>query len=542
VISTLRRCLSHMLKATEVAGVRGGFSVLQGQYLPSLGQWWGRFWMRWSSPTPIGRLIMKVAILGAPRFCRGQLLSEMSGRAYVEPTARLCRHGLHIERKAYIADHVNISRGPGGGEVVLGNGVHLQSRTVVHTITTGRVTIGEAADIGTGTVLVANSADITIGAGASLGVCCQLIAFNDPPVGAGTPTGSIIIGPGAVLGPGTVVHAGVRIGSGASIERGAVVTESIPDGAIAAGVPARVQPVRKKGGHVRARTEEQRVVWAIGMYQGASPWTLDPLSERINPVLTHHDITDVSARFVADPFMIHRNGQWYLFFEVLNQQSGKGEIGLASSADGINWKYFGIVLSEPFHLSYPYVFEFNGDIFMVPETHKMQAIRLYKAVTFPTHWIFVNTLCTGHPFSDASIFYHDDRWWIVTETGPDYRMDTMRLYWAADLHGAWREHPQSPVIVRDRRQARPAGRVLTLGDQIIRFAQDCSERYGMGVWAYEVVELSTTCYRERPVVNHPVLAGSGEGWNASGMHHIDAHRLQEGVWLACVDGWMVETQ
>lgn len=56
-----------------------------------------------------------------------------------------------------------------------------------------------------------------------------------------------------------------------------------------------------------------------------------------NPVLTADDVTDVEAEFVADPFMFHENDTWYMFFEVLNENSGCGDIGLASSAFSSSW-------------------------------------------------------------------------------------------------------------------------------------------------------------------------------------------------------------
>jgi hypothetical protein len=61
----------------------------------------------------------------------------------------------------------------------------------------------------------------------------------------------------------------------------------------------------------------------------------------------------------------------------------------------------------------------------------------------------------------------------------------------------------------------------------------------MAVRAFEVEELSVDRYAERPLGPEPVLTGSGVGWNAGGMHHVDAHRRPAGDWIACVDGWAI---
>src|SRR5437016_1587707 len=107
-------------------------------------------------------------------------------------------------------------------------------------------------------------------------------------------------------------------------------------------------------------------MWSIGIYSGESPFHLDATQGLSNPVLTRESVNDVSARFVADPFMILVDDIWHMFFEVLNQQTNKGEIGLATSDTGHVWVYQQIVLTEQFHLSYPYVFEWDGEYYMTP--------------------------------------------------------------------------------------------------------------------------------------------------------------------------------
>ena len=138
---------------------------------------------------------------------------------------------------------------------------------------------------------------------------------------------------------------------------------------------------------------------------------------------------------------------------------------------------------------------------------------------------------------DPSIFQYRDKWWLFTETNPDDEHDTLRLYCADHLMGPWTEHPRSPIIRGNARVARPAGRVLVTGQKVIRYAQDCYPEYGTAVRAFEITDLTATDYHEREIAPSAVLAPSGVGWNASGMHHIDAHPLGQGKWIACVDGW-----
>ena len=77
---------------------------------------------------------------------------------------------------------------------------------------------------------------------------------SDVNIGAGTITCNYdgerkhktIVGEGAFVGSDTMLVAPVRVGKGARIGAGSVVTRDIPDGALAYGVPARVQEEDKE--------------------------------------------------------------------------------------------------------------------------------------------------------------------------------------------------------------------------------------------------------------------------------------------------------
>ena len=278
----------------------------------------------------------------------------------------------------------------------------------------------------------------------------------------------------------------------------------------------------------------KQTMWSIGIYVGESPFCLGAAPGLVNPILTRDHVTGVPARFVADPFMLKVGGVWFMFFEVMNRETGRGEIGLATSECGFIWDYKQIVLTEQFHLSYPYVFEWNNEYYMIPETFEPEAVRLYKADPFPTRWSFVATLVETR-CADPSIFRYQDRWWMFTCSNP-FQHDALKLYFAESLTGPWLEHPASPLLEGNKQSARPAGRVLIYDGNVIRFAQDCVTRYGNKVRAFVISELTPNSYVEKEHELSPILAASGDGWNELGMHQIDAHRLPDGTWIACVDG------
>jgi hypothetical protein len=287
-----------------------------------------------------------------------------------------------------------------------------------------------------------------------------------------------------------------------------------------------------------ASTNAGQQMWSIGIYAGESPFQFAAPENIDNPVLTGRDVSDVPAVSVADPFMLCVDHTWYMFFEVINMTTAKGEIGLAISPNGLQWTYQQIVLAEPFHLSYPYVFEWMNDYYMIPESTQAGSIRLYKATKFPIRWSLAGILMSGGYFADTSIFRHNDRWWLFTETNPSIMHDTLRLFYATELRGPWLEHRNSPIVKGNPHIARPGGRVLTINDRIIRYTQDCYPLYGIQVRAFEITNLTTISYIEQDANESiKVLIPSGGGWNADGMHHIDPHMIGDKRWIASVDGW-----
>jgi hypothetical protein len=273
-----------------------------------------------------------------------------------------------------------------------------------------------------------------------------------------------------------------------------------------------------------------RKKWSIALYSGPTPLDLSPVHGVPRPILTGDDVTDVPGHFVADPFLCFARGKWHLFFEVMNYQTVQGVIGLATSPDAHKWSYEQVVLIEPFHLSYPHVFEHAGDYYMTPETLGANAVRLYRGDPFPFHWTLVATL-VDRPLADPSVLHFGGRWWLFAGDGNNI----LRLYSAEELTGTWREHPKSPIVVDDPHRARPGGRVVAWDGRLFRMAQDCEPDYGLRVTATRIAELSPEGYAEDPAGVEVVGPGK-ESWNKFGMHHVDAHMLPDGTWLACVDG------
>lgn len=270
--------------------------------------------------------------------------------------------------------------------------------------------------------------------------------------------------------------------------------------------------------------------WSIGIYEGSSPFKLAPYSGIKNPVLTGENCGD--AVYVADPFMISKDNKYFMFFEVMDRGNNEGNIAYAESSNLKNWQYKKVILDEKFHMSFPNVFKWKGEYYLVPESHQDLAVRLYKAESFPDKWKYVKNLISGYSFVDPAIFRFNNKWWMFVTT---QFSNILNIYYADDLMGKWTSHPMNPVVKFNANISRPGGKVIIYKGKPYRFAQDCDPYYGIQVFAFEITELTEKTYSEKIVSKKPIVTKSGSGWNAAGMHHVDLHKIGK-KWIAVVDG------
>ncbi len=277
---------------------------------------------------------------------------------------------------------------------------------------------------------------------------------------------------------------------------------------------------------------EQVDIWSISIYTGRDLRMLAPATGgNGHPVLQAQDVTDVKARFVADPFLWRAADAWHMFFEVYDERLLRGVIAHATSVDGLTWRYDRVVLAEPVHLSYPHVFLHDGVHYMIPESGAVGEVRLYRARNFPYEWVQDAVLLRGG-YYDPSVIFHNGRWWMWASNA----CYSCHVFSADRLHGPWEAHPGNVQSVTDMHFSRPGGRMLCRDGQLLRFVQDALPSYGSRLHVRQVNRLDSVTYLESAWGEGPLLQGSGQGWNATGMHHLDAWQLDDGVWLAAVDG------
>jgi len=204
-------------------------------------------------------------------------------------------------------------------------------------------------------------------------------------------------------------------------------------------------------------------------------------------------------RFWADPFAICRNGKIFIFIEEFLYRTNKGHITMLEL--DINGKLLHTekILENHYHMSYPFLFEYNGNYYMIPETYENKTIQLYTCKEFPGKWNFVMNLMENIAAMDTTLFFHNNKWWLFTALNESYNFPDfveLFLFYSTDLFTTeWIPHPNNPIVT-DVRNARPAGSIFLHENRIYRPSQDCSGRYGSAYNLNQIIELSETAYEE----------------------------------------------
>jgi hypothetical protein len=201
-------------------------------------------------------------------------------------------------------------------------------------------------------------------------------------------------------------------------------------------------------------------------------------------------------RYWADPFPVRHEGRYYLFFEEYLWSTRRGRIVASVLRPDGHWEPPRVVLDHAEHLSYPCVFTWQGEWFLVPESGARRSVELWRCLEFPGRWTLDTVLMHDVRAADATLVEIDDRWWLFTCLGTEGpACEQCFLFHAASPRGPWTPHAQNPIVV-GAHQARPAGRVFRSGGKWLRPAQDCSQRYGRRIVLHEIVALTPQAYRE----------------------------------------------
>lgn len=231
--------------------------------------------------------------------------------------------------------------------------------------------------------------------------------------------------------------------------------------------------------------------------------------------------TRISAprgHFWADPFLCSHNGKTYCFVEDYVYKTRRGHIAVLEITD-TGAELLGDCIREDFHMSFPFLFRYKGELYMCPESSEARQVRQYRCKSFPLEWELHSIAMDGISAADSMFFEHGGKWWMLTNIDRsglnDHCFELCLFHASSPFDQHWEPHPQNPLRI-DPDGGRNAGLILEDG-RIFRAAQRQGfDQYGQGLMLYEILELSETVYAERPVAEIDCRFRSG----LIGSHHV----------------------
>jgi hypothetical protein len=226
-------------------------------------------------------------------------------------------------------------------------------------------------------------------------------------------------------------------------------------------------------------------------------------------------------RYYADPCVIRREGRTVCFVEDYDCRTSKARI-TAIGIDDSGHRELGVALEEPFHLSFPWVFEADGELYMCPESGAAREIRLYRCVEFPLVWTLHCVLMHDVDAVDTVIAFHDGRWWLLTSIDSagmgEYRSELHVFHAGAFDAAAWQPLPGNPVIL-DSGRARNGGLYVADGALHRVYQTHGFDVYGQSMGVARITELTPERYAETPVTTFaPDFRKGVEGTHTLSFH------------------------
>ena len=203
--------------------------------------------------------------------------------------------------------------------------------------------------------------------------------------------------------------------------------------------------------------------------------------------------------WAADPFLFEKNDKPYIFFEMFDRLKGKAGIGFREFDNG-KWSPMQMIIEKPFHMSFPYIYEDQNGIFMMPEASYDKCVPIFKAIDFPCKWKMVERLLDGEKVCDSIMKKIKGLRYLFTQPVEiPYTFGELDLY--IESKDGWKLHPASPICKSTPNGARMAGDIFEVDGEIYRCGQDCRGGYGKGLCFFKIEKLKADEYFETSIKN-----------------------------------------
>jgi hypothetical protein len=244
--------------------------------------------------------------------------------------------------------------------------------------------------------------------------------------------------------------------------------------------------------------------WSIGMAQ----CKIENFQKNKSPIIWFKNFSKTS--FNADPFGFKIDNKKYIIFEEYSQILKRGRIAIAEISKDklINKK---IVLDDKKHLSYPFIFVENDEIFVICEAYKSKKLDLYKIDKINLSLHKVREIFPDHEAIDPTIIKFNNKYWLFYSK-IEKAEEELYLAYGDSLYGDFIQHPKNPVK-SCKASARSGGTPFVLNNELYRPAQNCQKFYGEKITINKINILNENdfneeiCYEISPPNSKKIIIG-----------------------------------
>lgn len=202
-------------------------------------------------------------------------------------------------------------------------------------------------------------------------------------------------------------------------------------------------------------------------------------SERLNIHWMKHNYKD---RWFADPQLLEvTDTQIVVLVEEFWYKIRKGRIAkLVISRPDYVLQDMKIILELPTHLSFPVIYEKDGQVYVMPENSASGGINIYRYNAEKETLEKVHEVA-NLPLTDATIVkFKSGEEYIFSTMLPHQNGDMLQIY-PFDCDAMKMNEKAVDNVAFPSNIARNAGDPFYIGDQMYRPAQDCNKCYGNGL-------------------------------------------------------------
>lgn len=214
---------------------------------------------------------------------------------------------------------------------------------------------------------------------------------------------------------------------------------------------------------------------------------------------------------IYQPAIVAYGGEKFIFYTCFDHDTFKSVLACIK----LNEKnFYGqltidtpvIILERPYNISHPFIFEYQGEMWLIPSSPSNHTVELYRAVSFPDKWIFETMLFEDINLHGVTLFSHPSNpatWWMFAASleWNSSGHDMLNIYSSSDPTGNWMPHQRNPVNMQAE-WAEPGGN-LFLADEKIVYPVKSTQKNSAAILFYEIISLN-----EKQFVHTPFQSGS----------------------------------